>query len=239
MWRNCARLLIGFVVLIGSGCFIMWAGFGWKYVWHKQSAIAAKQHSAPLIDPTFAKDPSIDAARLKVIGPLANAITEQPENTSADPNDAAANAALDSSSAEATDERRPADPAIPFNLVGHVEASGPQHWHTTFRLKTYRYFRLYVPPHATSPRLQGTFAAYSAESKNAESADFLVLDDNQLHDFVHQGGGDAIFSHESSRGVIDLQLSPTILDAKDYYLVFSSPDRRPRIVVADLMATFD
>jgi hypothetical protein len=39
--------------------------------------------------------------------------------------------------------------------------------------------------------------------------------------------------------VIDVQLSPTILDGKDYYLVFSNPDRRARTVTADFTATFD
>jgi hypothetical protein len=66
-----------------------------------------------------------------------------------------------------------------------------------------------------------------------------VLDDDQLKDFVQGTGGGTASSDEASGGVIDISLNPTVLDSKQYYLVFSSPDNRSRIVTVDLTATFD
>jgi len=243
MWRNSARLLIGLFLLLGAGCCVVWAGFGFRYVWQKQVLVAAKRKPVPLIDSKLAQDPSIAGAKIQMIGPLAKAMgngkSDAAEIASVISVNEDESSSADGTAAEDADAKPSADPAVPFNLVGDSHAQQPQRFRATFQLKTYRYFHLTVPPHATSPRLQGTFSASLAQSKKAESADFLVLDSDQLKDFAGGGAPEPIFSHESIHGVIDVQLSPTILDGKDYYLVFSNPDKRTRTVTADFVATFD
>jgi hypothetical protein len=244
MWRTSARLLIGLFLLVGAGCCVVWAGFGFQYVWQKQVVVAAKKKPVPLIDSKLAQDPSIRGAKIQMIGPLAHAMNGKGKSDAAEiasvvSVDEGDSSAGDGTAAEDADGRPSADPAVPFNLVGYSRAQQPQRFRATFQLRTYRYFHLVVPPHATSPRVQGTFSAALAKNKSADLADFLVLDGDQLKDFARGGAPEPIFSHESSQGVIDVQLSPTILDGKDYYLVFSNPDRRARTVTADFTATFD
>ena len=244
MWRSSARLLIGLFLLLGAGCCVVWAGFGWKYIWLKQSVVAGKRQPIPLLDPTFAKDPSIASAKTEVIGPLANVVKGKPIH---DPSEIASvlsvddsdNAAKNGDATEKTATQPDQGPPTAFNLVGPSGAQGPLRFRATFQLKTYRYFHLIIPAHATSPRVHGTFSAALAQSRKEELTDFLVLDRDQLKDLAQGEAPDAIFSHESSHGVVDVRLSPTILDAKDYYLVFSNPDKRTRIVSADLTASFD
>jgi len=201
----------------------------------RQAAPPAKRESVPLIDPTLAKDPSIEGAKIKVIGPLASAVNSDGEiaGLSDDPPDPA-------KTAETENAPQNSGPATPFDLVGHDGPQGPQHFHATFRVTNYKYFKLLVPAHSSLPKLHGTFASFSGDpGRTSQPANFLVLDRSQLDGFVHGTGGDAVFSHESNGGVIDVMLSPTIFDPKEYYLVFSSPDNHSRLITADLTATFD
>jgi hypothetical protein len=235
MWRRGARLLVGFSVL-GASCFsIAWLGINCTHMLQKQAAPPPKREPVAVIDPNFAKDPAIDAAKIKVIGPLANAMNSQGELSAISGDEANATKTDNAESAPQN-----AGPASPFDLVGHGDPQDPRHFHATFRVTNYKYFRLVVPAHSSLPKLHGTFASFSGDQhRTAVASDFLVLDSGQLNDFVHRTGGDSVFSHESCGGVIDVMLSPTIFDPKEYYLVFSSPDNHSRLITADLTATFD
>ena len=219
MWGKCARLLMGFILFVVAGWLVVHAAFGWNEAWRLQRSSAAKHDPVPLIDPALTSDPSIDAAKLKVIGPLANALNAQAETSTS------------------------ASPANPVTAVDHVEkaaASAPRRFHASFSVKSYRYFRLLVPAHISSPSLRGSFTSYSAgPAKNVAIVDFLVLDDSQFSDFVGEDGGSTVFSSETSGGIVDIALGPTFFESKKYYLVFRSPDNRSRLVTADLTATFD
>lgn len=231
MLARCARLLAGFVVLAVSVCSILWVVIKCTHIVQKQAVTRPNRSSVPLIDPNLAKDPSIDGAKIKAIGPLATAMKDQDEATAV-PNGESAN--LDSGQDTAV---APQVPPSPFDLVGHDDQA-PRHFHASFRVSRYRYFRLVVPAHSTSPRLHGSFTS-SAAGRRAEKADFLVFEADQFNNYVRLGDGAAVFSDESSNGIIDVLLKPTIFDARQYFLVFSSPDNQNRTVTADLTATFD
>jgi hypothetical protein len=70
-------------LLLGASCLLLvgWAGIRgrseWLRVWNDQLHAAKKPATFSNIDPTFAKDPAIDGAKLKVIGPLANTMQRQ------------------------------------------------------------------------------------------------------------------------------------------------------------------
>src|SRR5438270_11628537 len=238
MWRNSARLLLGFAVFVGSVGFLFSTLIGWKYFWQKQVATAVKPHPVPLIDPTLAKDPSIAGAKLEVVGPLSNAMNGKSEGA------LLADVGLEGASAQNETAQQPpatgapAVPASPFDLAPHSDPQAPRHFHATFHVSSYRYFRLLVPAHTRSPRVQGTFKC-SDRNRSASATDFLVLDGDQLKDFVQGAGGNGAASNEASGGIIDISLNPTVLDSKEYYLVFSSPDNGSRTVTADLTATFE
>src|SRR5437867_13448437 len=118
MWSRSSRLLIGSLLFAGAGWFLSHAAFGWIPVWQKQQALPTKQNPISLVDPTLAADPSIEAGKLKVIGPLANAVA--PDDT---PSTAADNVARTTS-------------PTPFDHVEKPSASGPIRLHNTFVVKT-------------------------------------------------------------------------------------------------------
>ena len=107
-------------------------------------------------------------------------------------------------------------------------------------VKGYRYYQLLVPAQASAPKLHGRFTASAATpDKSAAVAEFLLLDEGQFSDFVHGRADDSVFSSTSSAGIIDITLSPGVLESKKYYLVFRSPDKHARVVSADITASFE
>ncbi len=74
MWSRVSRLLIGLVLFVLASWFVSHAAFGRNSVWQRQQVVTAKRSPVVLVDPTLASDPSIEDAKLKVIGPLANAV---------------------------------------------------------------------------------------------------------------------------------------------------------------------
>lgn len=226
MWSRVSRLLIG-VVLIGLAVWVwIYGAHGWDHVWQKEQATVAKTKPVVLIDPTFASDPSIAPAKVKVIGPLASAMQpEQQDDVNGTDNSAIA---------------EPANQPTAFDHVVQPSSSAPHRFRSTFVVKSYKYYRFSVPVQASSPKLHGRFAAFTATAdKNAAVADVLLLDEDQFDDLVHGRPNEAVFSSTSSAGIIDVTLSPGVLEPKKYYLVFRTPDRRPRIVSADVTASFE
>lgn len=137
MWSGVSRLLIGFVLFALAGWFLVHAAFGWNSVWQKQQVVAAKRSPVVLVDPTLASDPSIEDAKMKVIGPLANAV-EPVENSS-------------------EIKQPPPSPAAP-NAFDHVQkptSSAPVRLHNTFVVKPIGSSRFKSPP---TPLLQNSTA---------------------------------------------------------------------------------
>jgi len=222
MWSGVSRLLIGFVLFALAGWFVVHAAFGWNSVWQKQQVVAAKRRPVVLVDPTLASDPSIEDAKMKVIGPLANAV-EPVDNPS-------------------EIKQPPPSPAAP-NAFDHVQkptSSAPIRLHNTFVVKTYRFFAFQVPAHTTSPKFRGAFKSYfSNRDKSDAVVEALLLDEQQFNQFVHGNSGTTVFSNESASGDMDLTLNATPFEPKKYYLVFRTPDARSRVVTADFTAIFD
>ncbi len=216
-------LLIGLVLFAIAAWFMSCAAFGWSSVWRSQHLLTAKRSRIVLVDPALANDPAVDAAKLTVVGPLANAI-EPVEN--------------------APDAGQNATPPTPPTAFDHVErpaTSKPLGFHSSFLVKTYRFFEFVVPAHTSSPRFQGTFKSFYADrGKGGATVGALLLDEQQFGEFVHGDSGTAVLSTESSAaGSIDVALNSTVFESKKYYLVFRSPDRRNRLVSAEFTATFD
>jgi hypothetical protein len=227
MWSRFLRRLIGLFVLGLAGWSFIYLSHRWDHVWQKEQAELAKSKPVSLIDPTLANDPSVAPAKIKVIGPLATAMEHEQEDPSG----------MDDT---ATAEPAPSAQPTTFAHMEKPSTYAPHRFHSTFLVKSYRYYRLLVPVRAGSPKLRGRFAAFAATAdKSAADAELLLLDENQFNDFVHGRINDAVFSSTSSVGIIDVTLSPGVLAAKKYYLVFRSPDKRPRLVTADLMESFD
>lgn len=228
MWSRVFRLLMGVGLLGLTAWFWTYVRDGWDHVWQKEQATAAKSKPVVLIDPTFAADPSIAPAKIKVIGPLASAVEHEQQEDPA-----------------GTDSAAVADPAPStepnaFDHIVRPSSNAPRRFHSTFVVKSYRYYQLLVPPQAGSPKLHGSFSAYIATpDKSAATAEFLLLDEGQFSDFVRGRVDDSVFSSTSSVGLVDVTLSPGVLEPKKYYLVFRSPDKRARVVTADITASFE
>jgi hypothetical protein len=223
MWSRPSRLLIGLVLFVIAGWFLSRAAFGWITVWQKQQVLPARQNAVPLIDPALAADPAIQAAKVRVIGPLANAV--EPDDSGSTPGENVVRTAAPS----------------PMDHVEKPTTSAPVRLRNTFLVKTYRFFCFQVPAHTTSPKVHGTFKSSFADSgKNAGVVDASLLDEQQFDQFVHSHSGAAAFADSSSAaGIIDIVLDSTLFEPKKYYLVFRTPDSRSRMVTADVIATFE
>jgi hypothetical protein len=223
MWSRPSRQLVGFVLFVVAGWFLSRAALGWTPVWQKQLVLPAKHNPTPLIDPMLAADPSIEAAQVKVIGPLANVV--QPD---------------DSASTATENVVRPTAPAV-FDHVEKPTTSAAVRLHNTFVVKTYRFFSFQVPAHTTSPKLHGTFKSSLADrSRRAGSVDASLLDQEQFDQFVRGSLGNVVFTDSSSAaGIIDIVLDSTLFDPKKYYLVFRTPDNRSRVVTADVILALE
>src|SRR5260370_5840228 len=216
-------LLIGLVMFAMAGWFMSRAAFGWSSVWRRQHLLPANGSPILWVDPALENDPAVDAAKLKVVGPLANAI-EPVENAS-----------------DAGQNTTPATPPTAFDHVERPATSKPLGFHSSFLVKTFRFFEFVVPAHTSSPRFQGTFKSFYADrGKGGATVDALLLDEQQFGEFVHGDSGTAVLSAESSAsGSIGVAFNPTIWASNEYSLVFRSPDRRNRVVSAEFTATFD
>jgi hypothetical protein len=130
----------------------------------------------------------------------------------------------------------------PLDKVERAEPPAPiQVVHKTFQVTTSAQFEFDVPQHVISPKMHGTFKAYSTSNPaEAASVDLLVLTPAQLED-LSNGAGEPTYSVVGSTGqTVDYALQPTMDDAQKYYLVFRNPDkRRPRNVDAEFTVSFE
>lgn len=77
MWSRLSRLLFGFVLLGLTGWSLTYVRHGWDHIWQKEQTVVVNSKPVVLIDPNLASDPSIAPAKIKVIGPLANAMEHE------------------------------------------------------------------------------------------------------------------------------------------------------------------
>lgn len=200
----------------------------WKSAWRKQQhAIAGAKPSVPLIDPNLAKDPDIQAAKIKVIGPLASQMQ-----------DSAGTADLNASDANAPVPAAPTN-ATPANvdLVNGFRHLPPLRlFRGRISVRRYRDLPFEVPAHASLPRITGS---YKQLGSGNHKAGLLLLSEDQFRDFLAGTLADALFSNDDSSGVIDLALSPTYVRSQKYHLVLCSSARARVPMEADFIVSFD
>jgi hypothetical protein len=196
---------------------------GWQSVWHKQTTISGKGQYVPPVDPALAKDPSVQAAKMKVIGPLASQIQgpqDSSDSTSADP-------AQPETVATAT----PAN----VDLVKGFRQLAPLHlFHGRISVHGYRDLQFEVPPHASFPRVLGSYKQLG--NRRLRNVGLLLLSDEQFREFTHGNTGEAVFTNEGS-STIEVALSPTRVSSQKYHLLLrGSPTVN---MEADFTVSFD
>jgi hypothetical protein len=222
-------LLIGFA----------WGGLylhqGWQSIWQKQSTLPRPtQPYVPPVDPVLAADPDVQAAKMKVIGPLANQIRTP----------------AGSPDAGSIDETNPADPGQPapsthpstapvsVDLVGGFRHVPPLRlFHGRMTVKGYRQLQFEVPAHSSFPRLKGSYKQLGGSA--TRDSGLLLLSDAQYQDFLHGQLGDAVAWNEGSSGTVDIALSPTHFQSQKYHLLLRNPSRGGIPVEVDFTVSFD
>lgn len=225
LFKSRWRLLAGLVFL----GFVAWVGVqgrnAWENAWRTHLQPPKQTTGFSNIDPTFAKDPAIDAAKLKVIGPLAKTMQE-------------AGATPDSESAEA---EQPSltnqNDAARFDHVSHERYAPVNVCRGRFGISTSRSFRFQIPPHASFPKLRGHIASWSRGVPHP--VEVLVMDESQYADFLRGALEEPLFQNQMSAGDLDFRLNGTHTDARTYYLVVNSPSRTSLTVQAKFAVVFD
>jgi hypothetical protein len=206
------RLLLTAAFVFAFAYGVVYLHNGWQSVWRKQVIARPTQAYVPPIDPALARDPDIQAAKLKVIGPLAGKLQapeEQPDFNSAE----AGEPTQDSVTATPVPATRSG-----ADLVGRVKRLPPQHiFRGRLILQGYRDLPFEVPPHASFPRLSGTYK--QLRNTQSRKAGLLVLSDQQFRDFMRGDSGEAVFASDGPSGIIEIALSPTRVDGQKYHLV--------------------
>lgn len=195
-------------------------------MWRKQTTVAAKQAYVPPVDPALARDPSVQAAKMKVIGPLANEV--QVPEASTNPN-----------AAEPTEPVATAS-AIPANvdLVNGFRELPPLHlFRGRISVQGYRDLQFEVPPHASFPRILGTYKQLG--KGRSRNAGLLLLSDQQFREFMRGNMGEAVFANEGSSGTIDVALSPTRAASQKYHLLLRNSPAVSVPMEADFTVSFD
>jgi hypothetical protein len=205
---------------------------GWQSVWRKQVIGRPTQAYVPPIDPALARDPDIQAAKLKVIGPLAGKLQapdEQPDSNSPEAGE------LTQDSVTATPV--PATPSG-VDLVGRLKRLPPLHiFRGRLTVEGYRDIPFDVPPDASFPRLSGTYK--QLRNTHSPKAGLLVLSDQQFRDFIHGDSGEAVFACDGPSGTIAIALSPTRVDSQKYHLVIRNSPAVTVPVEANFTLTFE
>jgi hypothetical protein len=225
-WHSVFQPLIAAVLLLVFTFGAIRLHRGWKSILHKQTTVAAKGKYVPPVDPALAKDPSVQAAKMKVIGPLASQVQvpeDSPDLTSADtaPPEAAASAT-------------PAN----VDLVRGFRQLPPLHlFHGRLSVQGYRDLQFEIPPHASFPRVAGSYKQLG--NGRSRNAGLLLLSDEQFREFIHGNLGDAVFSNDGSSGTIDVALSPTRVSSQKYHLLLRASPAVTVPMEADFTVSFD
>jgi len=226
------RLLLTAAFVFALAYGVAYLHNGWQSVWRKQVIGRPTQAYVPPIDPALAQDLDIRAAKLKVIGPLGGKLQapeEQPDPNSAE-------------TGEPTQEPVTATPvpATPSgaDLVGRFKRLPPLHiFRGRLTVQGYRDLPFDVPPHASFPRLSGTYK--QLRNTHSPKAGLLVLSDQQFRDFMHGDSGEAVFTSDGPSGTIEIALSATRGDSQKYHLVIRNSASVTVPVDANFTLTFE
>jgi len=101
----------------------------------------------------------------------------------------------------------------------------------------YRDLPFDVPPHASFPRLSGTYK--QLRNTQSRKAGLLVFSDQQFRDFIHGDSGEAVFTSDGHSGTIEIALSATRVDSQKYHLVIRNSASVTVPVDADFTLTFE
>lgn len=225
-WHSVFQPLIAAVLLLAFIFGAIHLHQGWNSIWHKQTTISVKGRYVPPVDPVLAKDPSVQAAKIKVIGPLASQV-QVPEDSP------------DSTSSDTAQPEAPAS-AIPANvdLVKGFRKLPPLHlFRGQISVKGYRDIQFEVPPHASFPRVRGSYRQLG--KGRSRNAGLLLLSDQQFREFMRGNMGEAVFAKDGSSGTIDLALSPTRVSSEKYHLLLRGSPAVAVPMEADFTVSFD
>jgi hypothetical protein len=229
-WHSAFRPLVAAVLLLASTWGSIFLLKGWKSVWHKQQKPVAAKPYVPPVDPMLANDPDIkDAAKVKVIGPLANAVQDPAGSTEVGTAEVSEAAPVGLPSAA-----RPADVDL---VKGFRQLPPVRLFKGRLSVKGYRDLPFDIPPHASLPRISGTYRELGGGF--ARNAGLLVLSDQQFRDFVRGNRGDAVFSNDGFSGTIDVALRPTYAQGQTYHLLLRNSSRVGVLTEADFTVSFD
>lgn len=238
-WQAILRIQTVIAVLI----ILLWGAVylhkGWQSVWRREAAVVTKQPSFSVIDPALAKDPSVQAAKIKVVGPLANKL--QPSETDTETGSTDSNP-LDPNSYEMNVSAARSRPSTgnPSNvdLVTGFHRMGPVHlFHGRILVQGYRDLQFEIPPHASLPRISGTYKNLS--NVQARRSGVLLLSEQQFREFLRGGPSDAVLASEGLSGTIDVALSPTHLQSQKYHLLIRNSSAQRTPVQADFTISFE
>lgn len=227
-WLSVLRFqtAIAFLLILVWGAVYLHKG--WNSVWRNQATVVAKQTYVPPVDPVLAKDPSVQAAKMKAIGPLASKLQEPDAN--ADFNSAVSEPAPSESAPAAT-------PSTVDLVKGFRELPPMRLFRGRMSVKGYRDLQFEIPPHASFPRVLGSYKQLGGA--RCRSAGLLLLSEPQFRDFLRGNSGNAVFTNEGPSGTIDVALSPTRLEAQKYHLLLRNSSLAGVPVEADFTVSFD
>jgi hypothetical protein len=225
-WHSIFQPLTAAALLLAFTWGAIYLHKGWQSVWRKQPTVAAKQAYVPPVDPALARDSSVQAAKMKVIGPLASNVQVPEDSTNPD----SAEAIAPTAAASAT----PAD----VDLVNGFRQLPPLRlFHGRLSVRGYRDLQFDVPPHASFPRVLGSYKQLG--NGRSRNAGLLLLSDDQFREFTHGNLGDAVFANQGSSGMLDVALSPTRVASQKYHLLLRNSAPVSVLVEADFTVSFD
>jgi hypothetical protein len=183
----------------------------WKSVWRRQARVASRKSYVLSVDPMLANDPAVQAAKLKVVGPLANQLQSAEDSTNPD--------STESSEPPTSQTTTPSN----IDLVKGFHHLAPVVlFHGRTLVQGYRDLQFEIPAHASFPRLAGNYRMRGS----SRAAGLLVLSEPQFQDFTRGSLGDAVLTNDGASGSVDVALSPTHAAGQKYHLVLrNSPAR--------------
>ncbi len=208
--------------LLFFGCFLFLAyAYLRPRIPQGKPAVKASQptESTPVPGPT---DPMITVA-----GPLANYMQQTAPPAAAEPG--------------ASSEPFPGD-----RLVESPTGTSLNLLRKTFALKTTAKFTFEIPPHASSPQLRGSYQSFvrqggSDSSDDAADVEFLLMNEQQYAELLHNRPVDVLFFVESSHTQqVQFGLPATFNQGARYCLVFRnrSTEETTKIVHAEFRIDF-
>jgi hypothetical protein len=145
-------------------------------------------------------------------------------------------------------EEAPQPQAQPVDRRANSPLEPQKVLHQIFHVKDHTQFAFSIPPNQRDARLIGNFRSFAkrdapdSTSDQTANIDLLVLDDQQLDDFLHSRPVSATYEVDPSHDKrVEWKVPPTLDQPQTYYLVFSNSAGGTKIkfVKADFIITFE